>query len=276
MLYDGVAPERELLTLPGARGNLDIAEGDIRLVLAGNLPDFSPTPVLESVVTLHQPRAGLELDFTLHRGRVLIENHKENGSVKVRARIQGKNLDFELIDKKAVVALELFSHWPLGAPFSKTPKAEQKPIGELIFFVIQGEANLDKNKQKELLEGPVLYHFDSGQGVKGPLRLKQVPEWVNPAEQQPLRIQRLQTAIETLRPRLRNRVQPPRSSKRSRARTLRSASSPRIRVLLWIGRLVGSKRWTTRKPRRCALPVQRRYATTSVVAVRKTWVSTRL
>ena len=65
--------------------------------------------------------------------------------------------------------------------------------------MIQGQANLEKNKQKELLEGPVLYHFDSGQGVKGPLTLKQVPDWVNPAEQQPLRIQRLQTAVETLR-----------------------------------------------------------------------------
>ena len=99
MLYDGTAPERELLTLPERTGNLDIAEGDMRLVLAGNLPDFSRTPVLESVVTLHSPPAGLDLDFTLHRGRVLIENRKESGSVKVRARIQGKNLDFDLVNK---------------------------------------------------------------------------------------------------------------------------------------------------------------------------------
>jgi hypothetical protein len=199
ILYDGVAADKPLLTLPGARGILDIAEGDIRFTLAGNLPDFSRTPVLESVVTLHKPAAGLDLDFTLNRGRVLIENHKDTGAVKARARIQGKNLDFELADKKTIVALELFSHWPAGAPFSKKPTAEQKPIGELIFLVVQGQGVLEKNGQKETLQGPALYRFDSRRGVEGPVTLKQAPDWVNPAEQQPLRIQRLQAAVEKLR-----------------------------------------------------------------------------
>ena len=199
MLYDGVPAGSELVTLPGARGLLDIREGDLRLILAGNLPPFSATPVLESVVTLHQPSAGLDLEFALDRGRVLIENHKESGAAKVRARIQGKNLDFDLTDKKTVVALELFSRWPAGTPFVRKPKADQKPAGELIFLVVSGQAELELNKQKQPLQGPAMYRFNTQRGVEGPLTLKQAPDWVKPAEEQPESVKQLQAAVEKLR-----------------------------------------------------------------------------
>jgi hypothetical protein len=199
MLYDGVAAGSQLVALPGARGILDIQEGDLRLILAGNLPGASTTPVLESVVTLNQPSAGLDLDFTLDRGRVLIENHRESGPAKIRARIQGKNLDFDLVDKKTVVALELFSRWPAGAAFFKKPKADHKPAGELIFLVVSGQAKLELNRQKQALQGPAMYQFNTQRGVEGPLALKQAPDWVKPAEDQPERVKRLQAAVEMLR-----------------------------------------------------------------------------
>lgn len=199
MLYDGVAADKQLLALPGARGILDIADGDVRLVLAGSLPDYSRTPVLESAVTLHSPASGFDVDFTLDRGRVIIENHKEKGPLKARARIQGKNLDFILMDNKTVVALELNSVWPAGALFSKAPKADQKPIGELILLVAKGKAALATSTAKAPIAAPALYHFDSRRGAVGPLPLKGAPNWINPSEQQPLRIQRSQAAVETLR-----------------------------------------------------------------------------
>ncbi len=127
MLYDSVPAGAELVTLPGSRGILDIKEGDVRLILAGNLPELSATPVLESVVTLQKPGTEHDLEFALSRGRVLIENHKEKGPVKVRVQLQGQKLDFELLDNKSRVALELFSRWPAGRPFSKSPRRTTLP-----------------------------------------------------------------------------------------------------------------------------------------------------
>ena len=199
MLYDAIPAGAQLVALPGARAILEIKEGDVRLVLAGNLPALSPTPVLESVVSLRAPAAGHDLEFTLDRGRVLIENHKENGAVKVRAHIQGKNLDFDLLDKKTSVGLELYSRWPAGAPFSKKPMADQKPVGELIFLVAAGKAEIELNREKQTLKGPAMYQFDTLRGVKGPLALKQAPDWVNPSENQPDKVKTLQTAVEKLR-----------------------------------------------------------------------------
>jgi hypothetical protein len=167
--------------------------------LAGNLPELSSTPVLESVVTLHQPAAGLNLDFTLERGRVLIENHKDSGPANVRVRVQGKSLDFELLDKNSVVALELFSRWPAGVPFLKKPQADHKPVGELIFLVARGKAAIELGRGKQQLEGPVFYRFDTLRGVEGPLALKKVPDWVKPPEDQPAKVKALQAAVEKLR-----------------------------------------------------------------------------
>src|SRR5436853_291004 len=80
MLYDFIPAGAQLVTLPGARAILDVQEGDVRLIMAGNLPEFSPPPVLESDVILYQPAAGHDLELTLERGRVLVENHKEMGA----------------------------------------------------------------------------------------------------------------------------------------------------------------------------------------------------
>jgi hypothetical protein len=199
VLYDAVPAGAQLVALPGARGLLDVKEGDVRLVLAGNLPEFSATPVLESVVRLAAPTAEFDLEFTFERGRVLIENHKESGAAKVRVHIQGKNLDFDLLTKKTVVALELFSRWPAGAPFFKKPKADHKPVGELIFLVVSGKADVELNNEKRSLQGPGMYQFNTLLGITGPVALKKVPEWVtppaNPSEQEKM----LHAAVEKLR-----------------------------------------------------------------------------
>src|SRR5437868_5649595 len=77
VLHDNIPAGAQLLTLPGARGVLEVKEGDVRLILAGNLPETSEAPVLESAISLPKPAADLDLEFTLERGRVIIENHKD-------------------------------------------------------------------------------------------------------------------------------------------------------------------------------------------------------
>jgi hypothetical protein len=199
VLYDAVPAGVALVALPGARGLLDVKEGDVRLVLAGNLPQMSKAMVLESAVSLRQPSDGRDLEFTLNRGRVLIENNKDDGPAKVRVHIQDKSLDFDLLDKKSVVALELSSRWPAGAPFLKKPTAGHKPVGELVFLVAKGRSAIELNLEKQTLQGPVMYEFDTLRGVKGPLKLNNAPDWVQPADKQPQAVKTIQSAVEKLR-----------------------------------------------------------------------------
>lgn len=199
VLYDAIPAAAPLAALPGARAILDVQEGDVRVILAGNLPELSPTPVLESIVTLQAPSSGRDLEFTLNRGRVLIENHKDDGAATVRAHIKGKSLDFSLLDKKTVVALELYSRWPAGAPFSKKPVANHEPVGELIFLVVKGKAEIELNKEKQPLQGPVMYRFDTRRGIEGPVPLKKAPDWANPAAASSAKAKTIQAAVEKLR-----------------------------------------------------------------------------
>jgi len=199
MLNDFIAKGSQLVALPGARGVLDLHGGDLRLIMAGNLPEISASPVLETVLTLNDPAPGVDLEFTLERGRVLIGNRKANGAAKVRARIQGKTLAWELLDKDTVVALELFSRWPVGSAFAKKPKADHQPVGDLIFMVVSGNVTIELNGQKQTIQAPVMYQFNTQRGMEGPLPLKSTPAWVNPPIDQPEKIVKAQAAVEKLR-----------------------------------------------------------------------------
>lgn len=197
-LYDGVPAGVDLVVLPGARAVLELQEGDGRLTLVGNLPELSPSPLLECALRLHHP-AGHDLDLSLDRGRILIENLKETGSSKVRIRLDKGHLDVELLDKTTAVALELFSRWPEGAPFLKKPKAGHQPVGTLVLLLLKGKAALELNKEKQTLQGPALFRFTTQGGMEGPLPLKNQPEWVKPGSDKSDKAKAWHTAVEKLR-----------------------------------------------------------------------------
>ena len=196
MLYDSVPAGAELVALPGARGILELKEGDLRLILAGGLPGLSKTPVLESAVTLHHPKDH-ELEFTLGRGRVVIEN-KEAAAARVRVRFRDKTLEFRLLEKNAIVALELLSRWPAGTPFLKKPKADHQPVSDLIFFLVKGRTEVTLRNETQTLQGPVLYRFTTLHGTEGPLALKKMPEWVKGGDDSE-KGRTLENAVEKLR-----------------------------------------------------------------------------
>ncbi len=80
----------QLVSLPGYRSEIRLENG-VHMLLWGNLLEFSAMPpVLESSVSLHVPDAKanpkIDLDFTLHPGRVLISNHKTGGEAHIRLR----------------------------------------------------------------------------------------------------------------------------------------------------------------------------------------------
>src|SRR5262249_36834453 len=96
-LYAPVAKESWVLALPGSRGAFEAKGGALSLTLAGNLPELSPGPVLESAVKINEPGSN-DLDLTLERGRVILENRKDTTS-KVHLRIDDKDLNINLVGK---------------------------------------------------------------------------------------------------------------------------------------------------------------------------------
>src|SRR5207237_6674222 len=65
---DAAVPDRDLLlALPRVRAVISTGKGAIRLTLAGNVPQQSPIPSLESAVTLRQS-GDFDLDVILDRG----------------------------------------------------------------------------------------------------------------------------------------------------------------------------------------------------------------
>jgi len=81
-----VAASHLLVSLPGFRSTVALDSGPY-LTLWGNIREFSAAPpVAESVVMLHVPESGTELDFTLERGRVQVTNPRADRPVQVRMR----------------------------------------------------------------------------------------------------------------------------------------------------------------------------------------------
>jgi hypothetical protein len=119
-----VTTAQALVSLPGYRSLLALDTG-LELTLWGNLPDFSVMPpVLESVVVLHAPPDGTDLDFTLDRGRVVVANRKApSGPARVRLRFLGEVWDVELPDPTSEVALELWGDFgSTGGPRPASPR----------------------------------------------------------------------------------------------------------------------------------------------------------
>jgi hypothetical protein len=103
-----------LLSLPGYRSEVRSDSG-VDLILWGHLPEFSDTkqifPLFDSAATLHVPDKGIDLDFTLDRGAVLIANHKDKDAAIVRLRFQDEVWDLSLTEPGAEIAVSLWSRF---------------------------------------------------------------------------------------------------------------------------------------------------------------------
>lgn len=165
-----------LVSLPGYRSELRLDRG-VRLQLWGNLPEFSPIPVVESAVTLHE-NAAFDLDLTLERGRIVFVNHKAEGPAQVRLRFLKEIWDVTLQEPGSVAAAELFSAYDQGIPFSKEPGGE-KPTAQLALLVLEGEAGIKaRPRQFGGLKAPALFRWDSERGSGDrPFPLPRVPDW---------------------------------------------------------------------------------------------------
>jgi hypothetical protein len=135
-----VTTAEPLVCLPGAAAELRLTAG-ARLALRGLTPELARHPVmsflLDSAVTLHKPAPGIDVDLTLHRGRVYISQDKPEGRVVVRVRFADQAWDLTLHGPGTEVGLDLN---PL-APREADPR-DVEPQADAVLKLLKGEADL--------------------------------------------------------------------------------------------------------------------------------------
>jgi len=201
-LYTGLASGSRLLVLPGAKGVVQVKEGDVNLTLSGRLAGLAPSPVLGAAARLHAGKA-FDLDMTLEEGRALIENRKKDGPIKIRLRIHDDNLDITLLNKDTVVGLESYRAWPAGTPFSAKPIKDREPEIHLDLLILKGKVELLLKTERHSLQAPakgaLRFHLSSFGGFRGPVLLAKVPTWVKPAADKSAQATAWYKEVESLR-----------------------------------------------------------------------------
>src|SRR5262249_19373691 len=126
-----VSATDQLLMLPGYRGEIRFDSG-VHLLMWGNLPEQAKLsiPMLESEVTINS-QPGIDLDFTLELGRVLLSNHKKTGPAVIRVRFGEEVWEITLHDSSAEVGLELLA---TVVPYTTKP-ADAEPETEVVMLV---------------------------------------------------------------------------------------------------------------------------------------------
>jgi len=172
-----------LLALPGTQAVVVTQAKAVELTLWGNLPHRTEYSGLHSAVILHDSKA-FDLDFTLHRGRVVVTNRKEKGSAVVWVRIDGAAFRLTLGEPGAAVCLALYGFWPRGVPFNVTPKPQDVPARTLTFLVLKGQIDVKAGGTQHSLAappGPASFHWDSDNGsAESTIRQENIPDWANP------------------------------------------------------------------------------------------------
>jgi hypothetical protein len=192
-LFDDIYAGRLLLALPGARGMVEVKEGDVHLILTGNLPELSPSPVLETAAILHENN-DFDLDITLQRGRIVVENHRKDGTVTVRLRVKKAELKITPA-KNGAFAVET-SGRPVTPAFAKDTASGDHSVALL---VVKGKAKVAAHGKQYALEGPVVLRW-SGEGEpRGSRALNELPAWIDPAADPSPKTTAWHKAVEGLR-----------------------------------------------------------------------------
>lgn len=174
-----------LVGLPGAA--VDSKDGAVRLTFLSDLDNTSPFPVLESAVLLREPGKDFDFSFVLDRGRIDITNRKDKGAARVQVQFRDEMWEMTLDEPQTRLALEMYSRWPAGIPFTKEPRPGDEPTAEVVLLALKGQANCKHNGHRHLLHappGPALLYWNSvtDDDPTGVRRLEKLPDWAEPEQ----------------------------------------------------------------------------------------------
>jgi serine/threonine protein kinase len=184
-----VRPGDSLVSLPGYHSEVHFGSG-LRLTLWGDLPELSPlSPLLESGLTLHGA-AGVDLDLTLDRGRLLLANDRPKApAVRVRVRFEnpvataGQSSWEIILPPGAAVSVERWGRYAQGVPFDPDEKTRQGPDSELYLVVLRGQVEMRVQGTTFSMEGapgPGLLGWNSRGGTDTPRKIARPPDWAPP------------------------------------------------------------------------------------------------
>lgn len=178
-----VASADTLMSLPGYRTEIQL-ESQVKLTLAGNLPDLHPEftpqefPALESRVVLHVPEREMDADLTLERGRLLIASTKDQGETHVRVRLLPDEVwELTLPNKQTLVCVERTGAYMPGSRFDKTGKGEG-PMYFVYLWGLKGQTGVKIRFREFALPEKAWFAWNSWQGSpQGPQPAPAMPRW---------------------------------------------------------------------------------------------------
>ena len=155
-----------------------LSEG-VQLRLLADVGQRGPFPVLEAGVILHDA-AGADLDLTLERGLVVLENLKKNGGSKVRLRVRDETWVLDLQTPGTKVGLEIFGRHAPGLRKTIDEKTDV-PTTDVLMLVLNGQAFLEMGKEGMGMHAPpglARFHWDSVLREHSFQRLDKLPETI--------------------------------------------------------------------------------------------------
>lgn len=178
-LFDYVPLDKTLIALPGSRAVIDLPKAGAQLVLWGNLPDLSPSPVLESVVRL-QAEKDFDVGLSLLRGRIMLENNRKEGPVKVRVHLGKEQLDLALAKPKSAIVLERFHPLVTGLAFERKPEKPRKSSSHVALLVVKGNVEVTQQGETHNVQEPAAFVGTDEGRLQGPNAVQKLPDWLWP------------------------------------------------------------------------------------------------
>jgi hypothetical protein len=174
------------LLILGPEATLESSDKAVRVTGRAELNGVAPFPVIETAVTLHTAEKGVDLDLSLERGRIEINNAREKGQAVIRIRIRDKSGELVLAEPGTRVALEIYGRWPKGVPFKKNAKPEDGPALAIILLVLKGQAFVNTPEHAFALKAPPGPAMIQGDGIHRTdpeaVYLEELPKWAQGGE----------------------------------------------------------------------------------------------
>jgi hypothetical protein len=167
----------------GLGATIRSANGAVEARFSGNISGLSPFPILETSLVL-EPAGDNDFAIQMSRGRIDLTNLKKSGPATIKLTIREKSGVITLAEPGSRVAVEMYSRWPKGVPFTKKPKPTDAPALALVFIAVKGDVHLKGNEHEFSLRappGPALL-FINGLTDIAPLveTLDKLPAWIDP------------------------------------------------------------------------------------------------
>jgi hypothetical protein len=152
-------PVGPLVCLPKAE--ILSADGAIKLSLLADVGQRGPFPVLEAGVAVTDGPG--DLDVTLDRGIMTLENVREEGKAQARVSFLNATWTVTLNEPGSKVGLELYARFPPGLPNLMKGKMAD-PVTEVYLIVIKGSVFVEDDHQGFRVvapPGPAVVQWDS-------------------------------------------------------------------------------------------------------------------